>query len=423
MKRYRPMKGSAGAASLALAGAALGLACAQIAGLSAHVAGGDGGAGAGGPEAGAGPDGSAGSAMDGAGTEGPPSVLAPGPMCGGPDAAVCPTGFGNCRGTGCDVSLTSDQDNCGACGRSCRGGECQDGECSPISLVTSQHFSSTRQLAVGPAGVTWGNNDGFIYTLPFGAGAQPIMLAQGEGEVGFMVVDDEFVYVMTESASCPDSPCIRRISLVPGKYPVTTVANVTRYSGGMAVDGNALYWYDSRGAVVRLPTHAPGLPTTQDLAINQGRGPSVTIAIDRDYVYWGTQGDTEAVVKRIHLDGSDVAPQHLASNLAGASAVAIDDTNVYWTTGPDKRIQMTAKQGGGPVVTLATDGAPTIAIAVDEVNVYWGGDGGSGGVRKVAKCGGELRMVAGGNGVFGIVTWMGNVYWNDNMSEIFREAQ
>jgi hypothetical protein len=416
-----------GRAAIAFVAAVVGLGCAQIVGLSTHVAGDDGSAGAlAGADGGAGAGGTAGGSVRDAAESADvaSTMLAPGPMCGGPDAATCPTGLGDCHGTGCDVSLTSDQDNCGACGHSCRGGECQEGACRPLTIASNQHFESARQIAVSGAGVTWGTSDGFIQTLPFAAGAQPIMVAQGEGDVKDIVVDGEFAYVEADGPHCQyGNWCIRRISLVPGKYPATTLANVGNYSTRLALDAQALYLF-SHDALLRVPTNTPGLPTMQELASNQGPRPT-GVALDREYAYWGSNGDTEAIVKRLRLDGSDAAPQHLAAGLKQVDAVAVDDVNVYWTTGGAGRtVQMTPKQGGAPVITLATEETDAaVTIAVDDVNVYWGGGGGSFGFKKVPKCGGDKRQAAGGTSVFGIVPWMGNVYWNDSMSKILRVAQ
>jgi hypothetical protein len=421
--------------ALALMGAFLG--CAQLAGLSTHVSGDDGGAGPGSGSDGA--AGTAGNAAGGAGapTDGPVGAgsadagpiadsaflpVTPPPMCGGPDAAICPTGLGDCHGTGCNVSLTSDEDNCGVCGRGCRGGECQDGECLPVTIASGLHLTSHRQVAVSPAGVTFGTADGLIKRLPFQPGAQPITLAEGEGEVKDIVVDDEFAYVQVDGPHCQDGWCIRRIPLVPGKYPTTNLVGVGAYSSFMAIDDQAIYLL-SHFSLIRVPTHAPGLPAVVELATFQGR-PSTNVVIDGEFVYWGSNSDTEGIVKRIRKDGSDQAPQHLAAGLNEAAGVGVDERNVYWSAGSTGMVQTAPKQGGGPTVTLATDkGGPAVVMAVDEVNVYWGGDGGTSGFKKVPKCGGEPRFAAGGSSVFGIVPWLGNVYYSDSASGIFRVAQ
>jgi hypothetical protein len=412
------------ATALALLAMTLAVACAQIAGLSTHAAGGDGGPGnAAGIDGGAGAGGGLGT-LDGGGAGMGGAAATPvtaGPMCQMPDAGVCPTGLANCRGAGCDVSITSDQDNCGACGRSCRGGECQDGDCLPITIASGLHLTSHRQVAVNAAGVTWGTADGFVKRLPFEPGAQPITLAEGEGEVKDIVVDDEFAYADIDGPACPGDWCIRRISLVPGKYPTTTLAKVGSYSSYMAIDAQAIYML-SRFSLIRVPTHTPGLPEVQELATNQGH-PSTNVVVDRDFVYWGSNSPTEGIVKRIRLDGSQVAPEHLAAGINEVAGVAVDEVNVYWSAGSTGMVQTAPKQGGGPIITLATDtGAPAVVIAADEVNVYWGGDGGTPGFKKVPKCGGQMVHV-GGRSVFGLVPWMGNVYYSDSESGIFRVAQ
>jgi hypothetical protein len=410
------------------------VACAQIAGLSAHVSGSDAGAGAdGGAEvgvvapgpdgagAGPGPDSAAGgSSADGALADAPPVSVALGPRCGGPDAALCPTGLGDCHGTGCNVVLSSDRDNCGACGHSCRGGACQDGACLPTVLARDQKFGERRQVAVGPSGVTWGTSDGFLWRLPFEPGAQPIKLAEGEGEVEDIVLDGQFAYIKASGGQCQHDWCLRRIALVPGQFPSTSLGDVARNSSYMAIDADALY-YESANSVFRLPLHGSGLPAPQELAQYQGTISIFGIAIDRDHVYWGTTEDI-AYVRRMRVDGSEKTPQDLAKGDKEVWSVAVDETNVYWTTGAEGLVQATAKQGGSPVTTVAHDDAPTTVLAVDDVNVYWGG-GGTSDLKKAPKCGGEKQIAARSHPVLGIVPAMGYVYFNDSVSGLFRIAQ
>ncbi len=77
-------------------------------------------------------------------------------------ATRCPTGYDDCDGepsNGCEVALGSNNDNCGACGRSCGlGGSCTSGTCDTI--VDVEAGDSNTCVIRSPSGrvVCWGGN-------------------------------------------------------------------------------------------------------------------------------------------------------------------------------------------------------------------------------------------------------------------------
>jgi hypothetical protein len=344
------------------------------------------------------------------------------PGCKPPPAADgCAPGLAKCGAAACLVSLTSDTSNCGQCGHSCRGGECQGSQCQRIALATNQQVTSRRLLAIDADVLYWGTLDGKVMSLPLGGAAEPTTLATGQGSVMGIVVDEEFAYIMAEAGPCTMGWCLRRIPLHPGTAPITTLVDIGTLSGGLARDANALYWFDSGGSIMRLATHGSGLPTAQALAIDQGE-PTRSIALDDAYVYWGSRKSNEGIVKRTRLDRSSIAPEHVAAGLQHPNGVAVDRWNVYWTDTEGRAVQMAPKQGG-PVTTLAAQERAPVEIGLDDLNVYWGAEGGDPGMRKVSRCGGDARQAADGDAVGGIVVWKGNVYWNDVLTGLFRVAQ
>jgi hypothetical protein len=54
----------------------------------------------------------------------------------------CASGFGNCDGkpsNGCEADLSSDQNNCGACGRACSSNQtCSSGRCTTNTTTTTR---------------------------------------------------------------------------------------------------------------------------------------------------------------------------------------------------------------------------------------------------------------------------------------------
>ena len=65
----------------------------------------------------------------------------------GGGACVCPSGSGLTSCESACVNLTSDSKNCGACGRDCLGGVCQNGACQPKQVTASPLSAGDWRLA------------------------------------------------------------------------------------------------------------------------------------------------------------------------------------------------------------------------------------------------------------------------------------
>jgi hypothetical protein len=162
----------------------------------------------------------------------------------------------------------------------------------------------------------------------------------------------------------------------------TVLADGVAGPGVIAVDGSNVYfsvWGVSQGqmpdagvwacAKTGCDGHPTALVSSVAPSVSPGGGGS-GLAIDDTTVYFATDIQILACPKT-----GCVAPTVIATTTAfGISAVAVDETNVYFTNyEPEQRVETCPKTGCGsqaPTV-LATGPGWATAIAVDASNVYW----------------------------------------------------
>jgi hypothetical protein len=169
------------------------------------------------------------------------------------------------------------------------------------------------------------------------------------------------------------------------------------------------------------------------VTVASGLGEGVcAIAVDSSNVYWSTFGYPGSVMK-VSSAGGDT-PVTLASTGAGypCPAIAIDSSNVYWTNYSDGTVMKVGLGGGDTPTTLASGQYFANAIAVDSSSVYWttlsygtadGGTNtavqGTGSVMKVGLGGSGLTTLASGQDEpSAIAVDASNVYWNGSSSDI-----
>jgi Stigma-specific protein, Stig1 len=131
------------------------------------------------------------------------------------------------------------------------------------------------------------------------------------------------------------------------------------------------------------------------------------IVVGRDSVYFGTSAQSQDALMKVPLAGG--APSVVAPE--AAFALAVDESSVYWSTGGAIR---TLPVAGGAAISLATTGGGVYAIALDQTNLYFSESYGGGLVERVTLDGGALTPLAPAQSLpLGIAVSGGNAYWVD----------
>ncbi|MCC6557383.1 MAG: hypothetical protein IT372_30905 [Polyangiaceae bacterium] len=279
------------------------------------------------------------------------------------------TGAGGSGGQGgCSADLSEDPENCGACGRSCLGGDCVNGSCEAVLLFAAVPGVIYWHLALDGDNVYWTSN-GSIESLSKSA---PPMTAPTElatdVDADFIAVDDGGVYFSVFGADGdPGPPNFGSIGVVKDGNVLTLAPEIDQ-PVGLTVWSNTLYWAEYRptAPIMHQSTIAG---SAQELVLNQSL--PFFVRADAQGVFWTFRGDG--------------ATGGVASNVSGGlfqggpspSGLALDAEFVYlldYAGGVWK-----VPKGGGEQTELAP--APGVGgifsggIAVDDQYVYWTGAG------------------------------------------------
>lgn len=337
---------------------------------------------------------------------------------------VCDPGFDDCdfiAGNGCEIDLSSTT-NCGACGRDCLGGECEDQSCQPVDLAQSQN--QPLGLDVDGDFVFWTNlgaafGDGGVFVHSTQPGGPPTPIATGLSFPETVVADGSKVYWADTFGTAPnggigqanydgtgsipqwrgaaqaagtrllvDSPshifalrfdtgAFRAPKVLPGFEQVAT-ANAF---GGF-FDGTYLYWSDNGAGEIRRADVSGGPPySTEVLVVDQPL--AYAVYVHGDVVYWTTDGDdggANGTVRSRTIAGGRIL--EFAADVDQPEDLVVDETHVYWVEWEAGGRVERAEHDGSNRVVLAT--AFSAGIAQDDTAIYWVDQTG-GRIRKLAK--------------------------------------
>jgi hypothetical protein len=335
---------------------------------------------------------------------------------------------------------TNDSMNCGRCGHSCLGAPCKASTCDAIVLA----------MGLGqPDGIALGPNDVFVTTSQTEtvfsvakAGGAAKSLAMGQTKARGVALNGDTLYwangdFMADDAGynggiwqCTLPSCGTKTLLAPGDfaaYPTfhgaavffsaTNASEVRKApaSGGpsillatptqpfaLAVDDMHVYYTSQQPVLQRAKIDGSGAGTTGETVGMTGDQVGF-VTLDTQRVYWAYsdadgKGHVLSAAKAAPAAGT-IAYGNVSENVF-AVGVAVDATNVYWSTAGAGVGAMPAADGkvftcpiagcgGKPPTVLATGNISAGPMAVDDQAVYWVEFGSSvfptGRVRKVAK--------------------------------------
>jgi hypothetical protein len=221
-----------------------------------------------------------------------------------------------------------------------------------------------------------------------------------------IAVDATNVYWVNAATSTKEAT-LAKIPLGGG----TAVTLATHDFGHIAIDATSVYaTIPSEQKVLKI-SKSGGTPTV--LASNEPG--AALIAVDADNVYWTTYSSSvcpdqgpcipDGAIKKAPKTGG--APKTIASQLENPGGLAVDGTNVYWTSPGSNYFQGAVYKvpldGGTPVPLAAKETGVRDAIAISATNVYWVqtslADGGGGSaIVTVPIEGGAITQVIASNG-------------------------
>lgn len=214
-----------------------------------------------------------------------------------------------------------DPENCGVCGHSCGGGECQSGVCQPF--VLAEHIGLdpgntqiTDQGAFGIAAdddaVYFMDSWSTLYRVPATKGGVATPIAQTKALPSVLRVRDKWLYF------AGNDPPIGRVRTVGGSIDAVSPAGSDPnddYAVSFALDGEAVVWVDFGKRVHRCPVVGSSCANPELVrdygALYAGKVHPVAVAASRGRVYVSYYRDADSGGQSFAIDnitGAGIVP-------------------------------------------------------------------------------------------------------------------
>jgi hypothetical protein len=159
---------------------------------------------------------------------------------------------------------------------------------------------------------------------------------------------------------------------------------------GVALDAEYVYWVtwvrsdEDLGLIARA-----GKNGEETVALTGDQFSPLRLAVDSTHVYWTNGGTEGGELRKVPKAGGDVVT--LATGASSNGFIALDETNVYFTTAVGSELMVVPK-AGGPATVLALPDVNARELAADASHVYASGNDG---IYKVASDGSDVELLAG----------------------------
>jgi hypothetical protein len=318
--------------------------------------------------------------------------------------------------------------SCGPCafGAGCKvGGDCKSGfcvsmKCGADTLASGQMAASA--IAVDAANLYWitsgsqSSATGTVMKLPLGS-TTPMTLAASQNRPTGMATDAAFVYWCNTGFAGNDGSVWK--VLITGGTPVNLATNLAG-PGPIAIAGTTVYW-----GLVGVGGYGTGEIDKEPLGSTMGTAVVTGINIGslinyngtESFYFLGSTGPGPLVLKNYYPQGGVTTV--VASVPSVSVAIAIDDSNVYWSDISQGGILKKNFQSS-LVATIAPSATPANSMKIDSTFVYWttgpSGSPSSGSVMKAPLAGTTTPtvLVPNQNSPGAITVDSTYVYWTDS---------
>ena len=353
---------------------------------------------------------------------------------------VCDAGEPCCdAGVACGgvcVDTTSDKHNCGRCGHDCLNGLCSESMCQAWPVATNVTVTA---MAADEHFVAWVDASDAVHQVPVDGG-MVLTVAQSAGSVqdGGPVLNggtvafcgSDRIYGVPEGQTSTTTESFFTNVYTAG--PLALASNgVTAYMLGTTASSPYSYYLLAcplldTGNNFCMPA---GLDAPVDAAV-QGMELASNLLVNATYAFWIYDGSSPSVTR--YGFGSNVVDAY-DFTAAGAFALAIDTSNVYWVGAPNSSIYSLPQAFASATtpMKLAVTMEMISGLASDGTGVYFGmGNAGLGNaaLAYVPVGGGDATTIytspnATGLGAESFVVAAGGaVYWADVNLDMFPPA-
>jgi hypothetical protein len=310
----------------------------------------------------------------------------------------CATDWDNCDGqlaNGCEVSLGTDVNHCGACGNSCpvrphASTACQNGSCTFMCDAGWEdcdgNASNGCEVDLNTDVANCGACDqgcGSAHGTPHCTGGTcSITCSSGYGDCDGANANGCEINLTNTTENCGTCgrDCLQGTCSASQCEP-WLLASTSDDAHGIAVNDNHVYWTQHSG-VSRISVNGG---TPQFLA---NCSDAWSIALDGSHVYW-TSLQLSGGIYRTVLAGGTV--ELIVGGQENPTGIAVTDSAVFWGHGDGLR-----KKGFAvPKPTNVTGGPYVSAVAVDGMDIYFTSGANPGAVSKVLQSGGSVTTLMG----------------------------